>query len=234
MATASASAPTTWYRIYGLTKGQYSPTSEQGKKTKSSPMGSLEPPLNPVHLALTSGATFVARAIDTDAKHLQEVLRRAAAHRGSAFVEIYQNCNVFNDEAFEHFTNKKVRAEQTIYLEDGQPLTYGAERDKTLVLRAGEDGMQAEVATLDSVPEEERLVHREAAEPNLLSRFLAQLDEHEYPVPLGIFRSVDRPLYGELMSGQISQAQETHGIGDFIKHLHGEDTWQVGPGHAKK
>ena len=215
-------------RIYGLTKGQYSPTSEQGKKTKSSPMGSLEPPLNPLHLALTSGATFVARAIDTDAKHLQEVLLRAARHRGSAFVEIYQNCNVFNDEAFAHFTDKKLRAEQTLYLEDGQPLVFGVDRDKTLALRAGDEGMMTEAVALDSVAEEQRLVHRESAEPNLLVPFLAQLDEHRFPVPLGVFRSVESPLYGEMMTGQVSLAQESRGVGDFMAHLHGGDTWTVG------
>jgi 2-oxoglutarate ferredoxin oxidoreductase subunit beta len=215
-------------RIYGLTKGQYSPTSEQGKKTKSSPMGSLEPPLNPLYLALTAGATFVARAIDTDAKHLQEVMLRAARHRGSAFVEIYQNCNVFNDQAFEHFADKKVRAEQTLYLEDGEPLVFGAGRDKTLVLRASDEGMQAEAVALDGVDEAQRLVHRESAEPNLLARFLAQLDEHKYPVPLGVFRSVEQPLYGEMLTGQVSLAQETRGKGDFMTHLHGGDTWQVG------
>ena len=215
-------------RIYGLTKGQYSPTSEQGKKTKSSPMGSLEPPLNPLHLALTAGATFVARAIDTDAKHLQEVLLRAARHRGSAFIEIYQNCNVFNDNAFDHFTDKKVRAEKTLYLEDGKPLVFGAAADKTLVLQASDKGMQAEAVAFDSVGEKDRLVHHESAEPNLLSRFLVQLDEHRYPVPLGVFRCVERPLYGEMMTGQVSLAQETRGKGDFMAHLHGGDTWQVG------
>jgi len=214
-------------RIYGLTKGQYSPTSEQGKKTKSSPMGSLEPPLNPLHLALTAGATFVARAIDTDAKHLREIMLRAARHRGSAFIEIYQNCNVFNDLAFDHFTNKKVRAEQTLYLADGEPLVYGAERDKTLVLRTGDNGMYAEAVALDNVAEEQRLVHRETVEPNLLARLLSQLDEHHFPVPMGVFRSVRQPLYGEMMTGQVSLAQETHGIGDFMAHLHAADTWKV-------
>ncbi len=214
-------------RIYGLTKGQYSPTSEQGKKTKSSPMGSLEPPLHPLHLALTCGATFAARTVATDAKHLQEVLLRAARHRGSAFIEIYQNCNVFNDEAFDHFTAKNVRDEQTLYLADGEPLIYGAERDKTLTVRSGSNGMYVEAVPLDSVPEEQRLVLHETAEPNLLARMLSQLDEREYPVPMGVFRCVERPLYGEMMTGQVSLAQETHGKGDFMAHMHGGDTWTV-------
>ncbi|MGI9319832.1 MAG: 2-oxoacid:ferredoxin oxidoreductase subunit beta, partial [Thiogranum sp.] len=214
-------------RIYGLTKGQYSPTSEQGKKTKSSPMGSLEPPLHPLHLALTSGATFVARVIATDAKHMQEVLQRAARHRGSAFIEIYQNCNVFNDEAFEHFTDKKVRDEQTLYLVDGEPLVYGANRDKTLAIRGGSNGMTVEKAALDDVPEEQRLVLHETAEPNLLARMLSQLNEHEFPVPLGVFRCVEQPLYGEMMTGQVSVAQEARGKGDFMAHLHSGDTWTV-------
>ena len=214
-------------RIYGLTKGQYSPTSELGKKSKSSPMGSLEEPLNPLYTALTASATFAARAIDTDAKHLQHVLTRAAQHRGTAFVEIYQNCNVFNDNAFDHFAEKKVRAERTLYLEHGQPLLFGKERDKTLVVRAGAEGTRVGIAPLAEVPESERLVFREDEEPNFLSRILAQLDENRHPVPLGVFRSVQRPLYGESLTDQISTAQTTLGKGEFMAHLHAADTWEV-------
>ena len=214
-------------RIYGLTKGQYSPTSELGKKTKSSPMGTVEPPLNPLYLAMTSEATFVARAIDTDVKHLQAVLKRAAAHRGSAFVEIIQNCNVFNDGAFESFTARAVKDEQTIVLQHRQPLIFGKDRDKGVILRAGAQGVELKIVNVDDVDEAELVVHDETSDLNLLARILSRLSETDFPVPLGVFKAVEKPPYEELLNAQIDAAQRDKGKGDLFAHLHAADTWTV-------
>jgi 2-oxoglutarate/2-oxoacid ferredoxin oxidoreductase subunit beta len=214
-------------RIYGLTKGQYSPTSELGKKTKSSPMGTVEPPLNPLYVAMTSEATFVARAIDTDSKHLQEVLKRTAMHRGSAFVEIVQNCNVFNDGAFDSFADKAVKDEKTIVLEHGKPLVFGKERDKGVVLRAGAQGVELKIVQRGQVDEAELVVHDENQDLNLLARILARLNETDFPVPLGVFKAVSKPTYGDRLAGQIDDAVLHHGRGDFFEHLYAADTWRV-------
>jgi 2-oxoglutarate ferredoxin oxidoreductase subunit beta len=214
-------------RIYGLTKGQYSPTSEIGKKTKSSPMGSVESPINPLYTAMVSEATFVARAIATDTEHLQQILLRAARHRGAAFVEILQNCNVFNDGAFASFADKSVIEDRTIYLQDGKPLVFGKNRDKVLKIRGGTFGLEFEIARLDEVAEHKLLMHNEKSNPNFLARLLACMDETRYPVPLGVFQNIHKPHYGQKLTEQIEQARVTSGPGKLMEHLHGADTWKV-------
>lgn len=215
-------------RIYGLTKGQYSPTSEIGKRTKSSPMGTFETPANPLYTAITAGATFAARTIATDATHLQKVLMAAAQHRGSAFVEIFQNCNVFNDGAFDSFATKAARAERTLYLEDGEPLVFGKDKDKVLNIHVGQQGSRLlEIAHLSDIADNDRIIHRPSSEPNFIPRMLAHLDEEEFPVPLGIFQQLDKPIYGDLLNEQISVAEEKLGHGDFMDYLNSGETWTV-------
>ncbi|MBI2969573.1 MAG: 2-oxoacid:ferredoxin oxidoreductase subunit beta [Gammaproteobacteria bacterium] len=215
-------------RIYGLTKGQYSPTSELGKKTKSSPLGTVEEPINPLSIAIAAEASFVARAIDTDTGHLREILLRAARHRGSAFVEILQNCNVFNDGAFATFTDKAVRDDRTVYLRHGEPLILGGKRDKALTLRRGASGLlQPEIVQVADLDPSEILVHDERAQSSALAFLLAQMDAPEFPVPLGVFRSLERPLYGQMLNAQVDSAVRERGRGDFFAHLHAGDTWEV-------
>jgi len=214
-------------RIYGLTKGQYSPTSEIGKKTKSSPMGSVETPINPLYTAIVSEATFVARAVATDSKQMQDVLMRTARHCGAAFVEILQNCNVFNDEAFDSFTDKSVRTERTLSLQDGQPLYFGKDNDKALNFKGGMNGVEIEITNRADIDESKLIVHNEGSEPNLLARLLVSLDEKRYPVPLGVFRSKDKPLYTNLLEKQVKQATQTKGRGKLMEHLYSADTWEV-------
>ncbi|TDC49854.1 2-oxoacid:ferredoxin oxidoreductase subunit beta [Jiangella ureilytica] len=212
-------------RIYGLTKGQYSPTSEQGKITKSTPMGSLEAPFNPVSLALGAEATFVARTIDSDRQHLTSVLSAAAAHRGTSLVEIYQNCNIFNDGAFEILKNRDSRDEVLIRLEHGEPVRFGADgrhgvrrnpATGSLEVCAGDDpGILVHDATADD-PTQAFALSR-LADPGTLARS-----------PIGVFRRVERPAYGDLMSAQLDEAAQTQGEGDLQALLRGNDSWTVG------
>ena len=212
-------------QIYGLTKGQYSPTSEQGKVTKSTPFGSLEHPFNPISLALGSEATFVARSLDVDRKHLPQILKRAAAHRGGAFVEIYQNCNIFNDGAFIALTGKEGRSHNRIYLEHGKPIKFGPNDEKGLVMKS--DG-SLEIVDVASVGEQNILVHDEhREEPSLafaLSRVAAGPTN---PTPLGVFRDVQRSAYGDAMEHQLRAAAEKQGPGDLTKLLDAGDAWDV-------
>jgi 2-oxoglutarate ferredoxin oxidoreductase subunit beta len=205
-------------QIYGLTKGQYSPTSELGKVTKSTPMGSLDWPFNPLSLAVGAEATFVARSIDTDRKHLTETLRAAALHRGSAFVEIYQNCNIFNDGAFDFVRDDKTNR---IYLEHGKPIRFGAEDEKAV--RQREDG------SVEVVPANgEVLVHdAHAPEPSLAFALSRLTWSTVGAAPIGVFRDVERPVYDELMAGQLTKAAEKKGPGDLEKLLHAGDTWSI-------
>jgi 2-oxoglutarate ferredoxin oxidoreductase subunit beta len=214
-------------RIYGLTKGQYSPTSEIGKKTKSSPFGTVEHPVHPLCIALAAEATFVARAIDTDAKHLQQILLRAAQHKGSAFVEIFQNCNVFNDGAFDSFTDRSVRDDKTVLLEHGKPLVFGKNRDRGLAIHRTSSGIEPRVVKLDEAAAEEILVHDEHASNPVLAYLLSRLEEPEFPVPLGVFRSVRKDTYEELLESQIAAVRKTHGDGDLASILNAGDTWEV-------
>ena len=214
-------------RIYGLTKGQYSPTSEVGKKTKSSPMGTVETPINPLRVAMVSEATFIARAIATESKRLQDILMRAARHKGSVFVEIFQNCNVFNDGAFDSFADKSVRDERVLDLEDGKPLIFGKDRDKALIIKGGTDGLNIEIMNRNEVEEKDLVIHYEKSASGFLPRILASLDERRFPVPLGVFRSINRPLYADLLAGQIEEATRIQGKGELMKHIYAADTWTV-------
>jgi 2-oxoglutarate/2-oxoacid ferredoxin oxidoreductase subunit beta len=207
-------------QIYGLTKGQYSPTSPLGTVNKTTPMGSLDWPFNPVALALGAEATFVARSIDTDRAHLTETLRRAANHPGAAFVEIYQNCNVYNDGAFDAVRGEK---ENRILLEHGKPIRFGAEGERGVRLRP--DG-SAEL--VEGVPDDELLVHDEHQESASLASALARLSHTPHgPTPIGVFRDVERPLYDRLMDEQLERARQEQGEGDLAKLLHAGDTWTI-------
>ena len=215
-------------RIYGLTKGQYSPTSEMGKKTKSSPFGTVEKPINPLSIAIASKASFIARAIDTDANNLRDILLKTARHRGSAFVEILQNCNVFNDKAFASFTDKSVKQDRLIYLKDKEPITFGKDNEKALAMVTGKSGLkEVGVVKVEDAEEGDILVHDESSPGTALAFLLAQLDEAEHPVPLGVFRNISKPLYGELLDDQISQATSKLGKGNFFEHLRSGDVWTV-------
>jgi 2-oxoglutarate ferredoxin oxidoreductase subunit beta len=212
-------------QIYGLTKGQYSPTSEKGKITKSTPFGSLETPFNPVSVALGAEATFVARTMDVERKHLPEVLRRAVTHRGSAFVEIYQNCNIFNDGAFLALSSKEGASGNRIYLEHGKPIRFGPDGSRGVVMKP--DG-QLEVVDVASVGEDKVLLHDEYRENPSLAFALSRLaDGPTQPTPIGIFRDVDRPVYGDAMEHQLHAAADRQGPGEVERLLHGSDTWTV-------
>ncbi|MBW8485089.1 2-oxoacid:ferredoxin oxidoreductase subunit beta [Actinomadura parmotrematis] len=212
-------------RIYGLTKGQYSPTSETGKITKSTPMGSLDAPFNPISLAVGAEGTFVARTIDSDRKHLQSVLRAAAEHRGTALVEIYQNCNIFNDGAFDPLKDAAVRDDITIRLEHGRPIVFGREGEKAVVRGAGGGLEVVPTASVDA----SRIVVHDAANPDPSAAFaLSRLDSPAFEhTPIGIFRDVDRPSYDELMRAQVEEAAERQGPGDLAALIAGGDTWRI-------
>ncbi len=208
--------------IYGLTKGQYSPTSEQGKITGSTPYGSVDWPFNPVSVALGVEATFVARTIDTDRAHLTDVLRRAAEHKGTAFVEVYQNCNIYNDGSFDAIRDDKTNR---IYLKHGEPIRFGAEGEKGVRLR--EDGV-AELCDVAEVGEDALLVHDEHMEHPSLAFTLSRLAHTPHgPTPIGVFRDIDRPSYDELVAKQIATATEK-GEGELAALLGSGDTWTLG------
>ena len=213
-------------RIYGLTKGQYSPTSEIGKITKSTPLGSLDYPFNPVSVALGAEATFVARTIDSDRKHLTEVLRAAAAHEGTALVEIYQNCNIFNDGAWEPLKDGDVRDDVTIRLVHGEPIRFGRDGSRGVARMA--DGT-VQVVAVEEVGAQNLLVHdAHAVDPGVafaLSRLSHPVTLQD--TPIGIFRDVQRPSYDRLLRDQLASAEATSGRGDLGALLRGSDTWTV-------
>jgi 2-oxoglutarate ferredoxin oxidoreductase subunit beta len=212
-------------RIYGLTKGQYSPTSEFGKRTKSSPQGTIERPIWPVRTALAAQATFVARTIDSDPRHLTHTLEAAARHRGTSFIEILQNCRVFNDGTFDDVSDRSPGSEQRILLEHGQPIRFGAGGRKALILR----GMEPVVVDLDldDVPEKDTLVHNVEAVSPALAVLLAALFPPEFPIALGVFRDVERPIYEDLLIEQIEHAIHKHGQGNLAELLNAGTTWEV-------
>ena len=213
-------------RIYGLTKGQYSPTSELGKKTKSTPYGSIDHPFNPISVALGAEASFVARTIDTETKHMQDVLMRAAKFKGSAFIEIYQNCNVFNDGAFETLTDKATKQDVQLVLEHGKPMIFGKAKNKGVRLT----GMfHPEVVTLgeNGVTEKDLLVHDETAPNGGLAFLLSQLEPPEYPVALGVLRAVERPTYDQMSHDLEVKQRAQKGDGDLKKLLNSGETWSV-------
>ncbi len=212
-------------RIYGLTKGQCSPTSEQGKVTKSTPQGSLDRPFDAISVALGAEATFVARTHDMDRAHMQEMFRRAHAHEGAAFVEIYQNCNVFNDGAFDAITKRNARQSMIIDLRHGEPIRFGVDRELGVVLRRG----RAEVVRVDDVGIQTLAVHDETAADPAAAFALSRLAESvDVPTPMGVFRAVDRPEYAASVNAQIAMAQAADGPGDLEALLHSQPTWQVG------
>jgi 2-oxoglutarate ferredoxin oxidoreductase subunit beta len=214
-------------RIYGLTKGQYSPTSELGKITKSTPMGSLDAPFNPVSLAIGAEASFVARTIDSDRKHLTEVLRAAAGHPGTALIEIYQNCNIFNDGAFDALKDQQQAQETLIRLQHGQPIRFGADGARG-VLRNRHTG-DLEVVTVTADNEADILVHDAHAASPTTAFALSRLADPDtlHHTPIGVFRSVDRPVYDTAMADQLDTAIEQKGKGDLAALLAGGDTWTV-------
>jgi 2-oxoglutarate ferredoxin oxidoreductase subunit beta len=212
-------------QIYGLTKGQYSPTSEVGKVTKSTPFGSVDHPFNPLSVALGAEASFVARTIDVERKHLPEMLRRAAAHRGASFIEIYQNCNIFNDGAFIALTGKDGKSQNRIYLEHGKPIRFGANDERGVIMN---DNGKLEMVNVADVGEDKILKHDETRQDPSLAFALSRLaDGPNGPTPLGVFRDVQRPAYGDAMEHQLRVAAEQQGPGDLERLLSSGDTWTV-------
>jgi 2-oxoglutarate/2-oxoacid ferredoxin oxidoreductase subunit beta len=210
-------------QIYGLTKGQYSPTSEEGKITKSTPFGSVDHPFNPIAVALGAEGTFVARTIDNDRKHLTDVLRQAAQHRGSSFVEIYQNCNVFNDGAFDLLRDKASGAQNQIRLEDGEPIVFdGGNR----CVSVGENGRLVITATAET-PQDRIVVHDVDGRPSLPFALAHLSHGPTEPTCIGVFRNFERSVYGEALAAQAQRATERLGEGDLHALLHGGDTWTV-------
>lgn len=214
-------------QIYGLTKGQYSPTSEEHKVTKSTPFGSIDHPFNPLALAMGADASFVARSMDRDPKHLQEMIRRAQAHRGASFLEIYQNCNIFNDGAFEIFTEKSSKADEGLFLEQGKPMIYGANKDKGIKL----DGLRPVVVTLgDSVTADDLWIHDETDmfKAQVLTRlFDNPSNAVHFPRPFGVFYANNRPCYEDMMAAQIDEILSTKGKGNLSALLKGRETWTI-------
>jgi 2-oxoglutarate ferredoxin oxidoreductase subunit beta len=212
-------------QIYGLTKGQYSPTSEVGKITKSSPFGSLDTPFNPVSVALAAEATFVARTHDMDRKSMTEAFRRAHEHEGSAFVEVYQNCNVFNDGAFEGITAKETRADMLIELRHGEPVRFGADNERGVILN--EFG-ECEIVNVADVGEDKLLVHDETRQDPALAFALSRLSfAPTMPTPIGVFRAVNRPTYEAEVQRQVMNAVERQGPGDLKKLIATGATWTI-------
>jgi 2-oxoglutarate ferredoxin oxidoreductase subunit beta len=209
-------------QIYGLTKGQFSPTSEVGKRTSSTPYGSVDAPFNPLALALGAGASFVARSVDIFQQHLTEVLHQAARHQGTAFVEIYQNCNIFNDGAFSYVTEKESRLSQVIYLEDGKPMVFGAQKDRGVIL----DGMQPRVVELGSDYNAEHCIVWDAKNP-MLAAILAQMRPPAYPTPIGVFYQTQRPTFEQAMVEQIQNEVTKKGTGSLEQLLYSGEIWKV-------
>ena len=211
-------------RIYGLTKGQYSPTSPLGKVTKSTPYGAIDNPLHPLSIAIGCEATFVARSIDVNIKHLGMVLKRAAEHRGTSFIEVYQNCNVFNDGAWNHATDRDSKADTTIELEHGKPLIFGKKRDKGIRL----NGLDPEIVELGKgITEDDLLFHDEKAPEPSLAYLLSRMRYPEFPEPIGVYRAIDAPLYDREINEQVNAAREKKGEGDLEALFNSGDTWTV-------
>jgi 2-oxoglutarate/2-oxoacid ferredoxin oxidoreductase subunit beta len=213
-------------RIYGLTKGQYSPTSELGKKTKSTPMGVIDYPLNPLSVAIASEATFVARSLDIDVKHLGATVQAAAHHKGVSFVEVYQNCNIFNDGAFDYFAERSVRSDNMIYLEHGKPMVFGKNRDKGIRM----NGAHPEVVQLGAetgLNENDLLVHDIHLKDPSVAFMLARMEQPAFPQPVGIFRAVERATYEDMMTEQITAAISKSGPGSLEKLINSGDMWTV-------
>lgn len=211
-------------RIYGLTKGQYSPTSKEGQITKSTPMGSIDHPLSPLSVALAAEATFVARSMDANVKHLGETLKRAAKHKGTSLVEVYQNCNVFNDGAMAYAQEKKQRPHNTVELEHGKPLIFGAEKEKGIRLV----GTRLEVVNTADVPADDLLIHDEKAQNPSIQMMLARMRYPEMPEPMGVLRAVEGvATYDDQINAQVAEAKKAKGPGDLQALISSGDTWEV-------
>ncbi|MFB6306471.1 MAG: 2-oxoacid:ferredoxin oxidoreductase subunit beta [Flavobacteriales bacterium] len=214
--------------VYGLTKGQYSPTSPQGQKSASTPQGSLDHPFNPVALAFGADGTYIARTVDREPRHMRDILKNSEEHKGTSFVEIYQNCNVYNDGAFFTFTDKKVRDIHCIFLKDGEPMVFGKENEKGIKL----DGAKPVVVDLneDSVSKDELWVHdtKDEFKASILTRFFDDpKQEGALPRPFGVFYDVERECYEDAILGQIQQEKQKKGEGDLDELLRGPSTWEV-------
>ena len=214
-------------QIYGLTKGQYSPTSEKNKVTKSTPYGSLDHPFNPLALAMGADATFIARSMDRDPKHLQEMLKRSHAHHGASFLEIYQNCNIFNDGAFEIFTEKSSKPQEALFMDQGRPLVFGANQDKGIRL----DGFKPVVVSLnEGYSADDLWVHDEQdfyKAQILVRMFDDPRIEGHLPRPFGVFYKGDRPCYEDTLNMQIEDVIASKGTPDLDKLLRGRETWEI-------
>ena len=215
-------------QIYGLTKGQYSPTSEENKITKSTPFGSIDHPFNPLALAMGADASFIGRTMDRDPKHLQFMLTRANAHKGSSFLEIYQNCNIFNDGAFEIFTEKSTKQDECLFLEHGKPMIFGANQNKGIKL----DGLKPVVVELgDSTSTDDLWIHdeRDFYKAQVLVRMFDNPNKEggHFPRPFGVFFETDRPCYEDVMAMQIDETIALKGKGDLDKLLRGREVWEI-------
>ena len=211
-------------RIYGLTKGQYSPTSTEGQVTKSTPMGSIDHPLSPLSVALAAEATFVARSMDANVKHLGAMLKRASEHKGTSLLEVYQNCNVFNDGAMAYAQEKKQRPNNTVELEHGKPLIFGADKDKGVRLV----GTRLEVVNTADVPADDLLIHDEKEMNPSIQMMLARMRYPEMPEPMGVLRAVDGvSTYDEQINAQVAEAKKSKGDGDLQALISAGDTWEV-------
>ena len=213
-------------RIYGLTKGQYSPTSEKGKKTKSTPFGSVDFPFNPVGLALGAEATFVARSLDRDPKHLQEMIMKAGEHKGTAFIEVFQNCNIFNDGAFSLFTDKETKADNVVVLEHNKPMVFGINNNKGIRL----NGLEPEVIDISNgkYSVSDVWVHNENDENPARAFILSQFSEKEgLPLPIGVIRRISKPTYDQDFHKQIEEVKKQKGNGDLKKLLFSGNMWEV-------
>ena len=208
--------------IYGLTKGQYSPTSKVGKVTKSTPRGSIDHPLNPISVAIAAEASFVARSIDTNIKHLVKTMIRASEHKGTSFIEVYQNCNVFNDGTWDYAKAKATKDETTLVLEHGKPMVFAG---GTKGIRL--NGFTPEVVELDKVAQDDLLFHDEKADNSQLAFLLSRMRHPEFPEPIGVFRAIERPSYDEMINKQVADARGDMGEGDLAKLFTTGDTWTV-------
>ncbi len=220
-------------QIYGLTKGQYSPTSEKGKITKSSPFGSIDYPINPLCVAIAAESTFIARTVDMDPRHMGQTLARAMKHKGVSFVEIYQNCVIFNKDAFHTVVGRETREDRALYLEDGKPLIFGKEKNKGIIF----EGAQAKIIDLNTASEEEKkrlVVHKENDPSPNYSYLLTQMNYPEMPVPFGVFRCIEKPTYDEMLNHQVKFAVDKKGEGKLKELIYTEDIWAVSGGQDKK
>jgi len=210
-------------KIYGLTKGQYSPTSELGKRTKSSPDGSIDRPMNPIGVAIGAEATFIARTVDVYQKHMSEMIRRSATHSGASLIEIAQNCLIFNDGAWDHISDKETRADNVLFLEHGKPMRFGKDLEKGICLCGG---LTPQVVNVDEVGEDQLLVHDERTDHPTLAYFLSRMGPPDFPTPVGVFRAIDRPTYQDRLLDQVHAAQEKR-LPDLDALYRQSETWEI-------